>query len=57
MRNLFENESRKAGFQDGNVCPKCYLDSKPRIGTPLSELSGQSGYEEFCRIAKTWGYD
>lgn len=33
--------------------------AKP-IGTPLSELSGrpgQPGYAEFCRIAKSWGYD
>lgn len=33
--------------------------AKP-IGTPLSELSGRPGhpgYAEFCRIAKSWGYD
>ncbi len=40
-----------------------------KLGTPLSELSSQpgdpkdlgdprhSGYAEFCRIAKSWGYD
>lgn len=31
-----------------------------RLGTPLSELSntpGTAGYEEFKRIARTWGYD
>lgn len=30
------------------------------IGTPISELSGrpgQPGFAEFCRIAKTYGYD
>ena len=39
------------------------------LGTPLSELSSQpgdpknlsdprhSGYAEFCRIARSWGYD
>jgi hypothetical protein len=39
------------------------------LGTPLSELSGQpgdpknlsdprhAGYAEFCRIARSWGYD
>lgn len=30
------------------------------LGTPLSELSGQPGkpgYAEFCRIAKSYGYD
>lgn len=34
------------------------LDSQ--IGTPISELSGQPGhpgYAEFCRIARSWGYD
>lgn len=32
----------------------------PRIGTPLSKISGrpgQPGYGEFVRIAKSWGYD
>lgn len=31
-----------------------------KLGTPLSELSGQPGhpgYAEFCRIAKSWGHD
>jgi hypothetical protein len=31
-----------------------------RLGTPISQLSGRpghSGYEEFCRIARTWGYE
>ena len=31
-----------------------------KLGTPLSELSGQPGspgYEKFKRIAKSWGYD
>jgi hypothetical protein len=30
------------------------------IGTPISELSGRPGHEgyaEFCRIARSWGYD
>lgn len=30
------------------------------LGTPISELSGRPGrpgYAEFCRIARTWGYD
>lgn len=39
------------------------------LGTPISELSGQpgdqnnpsdqrhAGYAEFCRIARSWGYD
>jgi hypothetical protein len=31
-----------------------------RVGTPISELSGRPGhpgFAEFCRIAKSWGYD
>ena len=31
-----------------------------KIGTPLSELSGRPGHDgfaEFCRIARSWGYD
>jgi hypothetical protein len=30
------------------------------LGTPISELSGQPdqpGYNEFCRIARSWGYN
>jgi hypothetical protein len=30
------------------------------LGTPISELSGQpghKGYERFCEIARSWGYD
>lgn len=33
--------------------------SKP-IGTPISQISGrpgEAGYEEFCRIARSWGHD
>lgn len=44
-------------------------DPKAPLGTPISQLSGQPGpkddpghpdharYAEFCRIAKSWGYD
>lgn len=31
-----------------------------KIGTPITELSGRPGhpgYAEFCRIARSWGYD
>ena len=31
-----------------------------RLGTPISELSGRPGhpgYAEFCRIARSWGYE
>lgn len=30
------------------------------LGTPISELSGRPGtpgLDEFCRIARSWGYD
>lgn len=39
------------------------ISAPPRdrpLGTPISKLSGRQGepgYAEFCRIAKTWGYD
>lgn len=41
-------------------CPGCNPEGAKGIGTPLSQLSGrpgESGYEEFCRIARSWGYD
>jgi hypothetical protein len=31
-----------------------------QLGTPISQLSGrpgEPGWEEFCRIARSWGYD
>jgi hypothetical protein len=33
---------------------------KKEIGTPISEISGRPGhpgYDEFCRIAKSWGHE
>ena len=41
-------------------CPGCNPDGPKPIGTPISKLSGRpghEGFEEFCRIAKSWGYD
>lgn len=41
------------------TCPVCNPDPE-QLGTPLSELSGSpghAGYEKFCRIASSWGYD
>jgi|GEM_PF-5404255 len=35
-------------------------DLGKRIGTPLSQLGsqpGQPGWEKFCAIARSWGYD
>lgn len=57
---FFLGEERRAGFRSEEVCPGCFPEGKPRIGTPLSELSGrpgQPGYEEFCRIARSWGHE
>ena len=42
------------------VCPGCFPNGRPQLGTPISQLSGRPGdpgYEEFCRIARSWGYD
>lgn len=50
---------------DGDVpimSAKEFLGDRP-LGTPISELHGRPEfpgdpkYAEFCRIAKTWGYD
>lgn len=38
----------------------CAADIGHRIGTPISRLSGRPGhpgYDEFVRIARSWGYD
>jgi hypothetical protein len=56
---LFESEERRAGFRSEEVCPSCFTNGKPQIGTPLSELSGRpgtKGYGEFRRIAESWGH-
>ena len=40
-------------------CPGC-MPFRIQLGTPLSELSGRPGhpgYEKFCSIARSWGYD
>lgn len=37
-----------------------FKDEPRPLGTPASEISGRPGhpgYEEFCRIARSWGYD
>jgi hypothetical protein len=41
-------------------CPGCNPGAPRRLGTPLSELSGRpghKGYDEFCRIAQSWGLE
>ncbi len=55
----FQAEARRAGFREEEVCPGCYQEGKPQIGTPISQLSGRpgtEGYAEFQRIARSWGY-
>lgn len=52
----FESE-RLADFAD---CPGCNPAGPRKLGTPLSQLSGrigEPGYAEFCRIARSWGYE
>lgn len=49
-----ESASRKAD------CPGCNPGGPRKLGTPINQLSGrpgEAGYEEFCRIAQSWGYD
>lgn len=44
---------------DVGIGPLPRAPGKP-LGTPLSQLSGrpgQPGYDEFVRIAKSWGFD
>jgi hypothetical protein len=53
----FENDYMHADRAD---CPGCNPGGPRKLGTPLSELSGRPGhpgYDEFCRIAKSWGFD
>lgn len=41
-------------------CPGCNPSGPHKLGTPISELSGrpgEPGYAEFCRIARSWGYE
>lgn len=41
-------------------CPGCNPSGPRKLGTPISQLSGQPGkpgYAEFVRIAKSWGYE
>lgn len=42
------------------TCPGCGGHAPRPLGTPIRELSGQPGklrYEEFKRIARSWGYE
>lgn len=40
-------------------CPVCNPEPQ-KLGTPISQLSGRPGhpgFDEFCQIAGSWGYD
>lgn len=40
-------------------CPVC-MPNRAALGTPISQLSGRpehKGFDEFCAIARSWGYD
>ena len=42
------------------TCLGCGGGPPAPIGTPISELSGQPGhpgFEKFCDIARSWGYE
>lgn len=44
----------------GGIPPAPAREPGKAIGTPISQLSGRpghSGFDEFCRIAKSWGHD
>ena len=67
-RDYFCTECGQAAPYDAYVYEPCegdipisFASDAPRtIGTPLSQLSGRPGhpgFEEFCRIARSWGYD
>lgn len=52
----FEGESGAARAD----CPGCNPAGPKKIGTPLSELSGQPGkpgFDKFKSIARSWGFD
>jgi hypothetical protein len=45
---------------DRSDCPGCNPAGPRRLGTPISQLStqpGKPGYEEWCRISQSWGYE
>jgi len=53
----FANQGHPA---DGEWAWYAERDIGHRIGTPLSQLSGRpghAGYDKFCEIASSWGYN
>lgn len=54
---VFEGE---IGLHHTVDCLGCNGGKQKELGTPLSQLSGRpghKGYDEFVRIAESWGYD
>lgn len=54
---VFEAESHWHRTVD---CPGCNPTGPRKLGTPMSQISGRPGhpgFEEFCRIARSWGYE
>jgi hypothetical protein len=48
------------GHDDDVVISRASSKPDGEIGTPISRLSGQPGqpgYAEFCRIARSWGFE
>lgn len=48
------------GLHRGIDCPGCGGGEPAQLGTPISQLSGRPGhpgFEEFRRIAESWGFD
>lgn len=64
-----EDDVSRETFDDDVAIGPAPRNHDGTIGTPLSELSGRPGpkddighpdhakYAEFCRIARSWGYD
>lgn len=55
-----EDDFREPLEDDVLIAPATEVREDKPLGTPISELSGQPGnpgYAEFCRIAKSWGYE
>jgi hypothetical protein len=53
---FFDGEARA----DRADCPGCNPGGPRQLGTPISQLSGRPGfpgYDKFCEIAASWGYD
>lgn len=57
---IAEHEVEREHFDDDVPIGPLERDPNKPLGTPISQLSGRPGhpgYEEFKRIAKSYGYD